>query len=154
MAPRPNPMTVSRLVPPTPASLPTTAVAPQPTPVDRKGKHGVAVMPRLFDTSCDETVCSADSFCVSDYTWGGSRCHCNLGKGGESCSEGGCMGEWVGIDATATWARGESCSEGGLGGVGGERGGELTLQGAIEQYFSPRRFLLVLFLRGALFSMF
>uniref|UniRef100_A0A4W2CBX2 Pikachurin n=1 Tax=Bos indicus x Bos taurus TaxID=30522 RepID=A0A4W2CBX2_BOBOX len=87
MAPRPNPMTVSRLVPPTPASLPTTAVAPQPTPVDRKGKHGVAVMPRLFDTSCDETVCSADSFCVSDYTWGGSRCHCNLGKGGESCSE-------------------------------------------------------------------
>ena len=106
MAPRPNPMTVSRLVPPTPASLPTTAVAPQPTPVDRKGKHGVAVMPRLFDTSCDETVCSADSFCVSDYTWGGSRCHCNLGKGGESCSEGGCMGEWVGINATAIWAKG------------------------------------------------
>ncbi|KAI4535837.1 hypothetical protein MG293_014164 [Ovis ammon polii] len=87
MAPRPNPMTVSRLVPPTPASLPTAAVALQPTPVDRKGKNGVAMMPRLFDMSCDETLCSADSFCVNDYTWGGSRCHCNLGKGGESCSE-------------------------------------------------------------------
>uniref|UniRef100_A0A8C2XUF5 Pikachurin n=1 Tax=Capra hircus TaxID=9925 RepID=A0A8C2XUF5_CAPHI len=87
MAPRLNPMTVSRLVPPTPASLPTAAVALQPTPVDRKGKNGVAMMPRLFDMSCDETLCSADSFCVNDYTWGGSRCHCNLGKGGESCSE-------------------------------------------------------------------
>lgn len=96
MAPRPNPMTVSRLVPPTPASLPTTAVAPQPTPMDRKGKNGVAMMPRLFDMSCDETLCSADSFCVNDYTWGGSRCHCNLGKGGESCSEGRCLGEWLG----------------------------------------------------------
>uniref|UniRef100_A0A8C3VUA4 Pikachurin n=1 Tax=Catagonus wagneri TaxID=51154 RepID=A0A8C3VUA4_9CETA len=87
MAPQSNPMTVSRLVPPTPASLPVTTVAPQPSPVQRKGKTGVALMPRLFDMSCDETLCSADSFCVNDYTWGGSRCHCNLGKGGESCSE-------------------------------------------------------------------
>lgn len=87
IAPRSNPKTISRLVPPTPASLPTTTVAPQPTPVERKGKNGGAVTPRLFDMSCDETLCSADSFCVNDYTWGGSRCHCNLGKGGESCSE-------------------------------------------------------------------
>uniref|UniRef100_A0A8D0NK13 EGF like, fibronectin type III and laminin G domains n=1 Tax=Sus scrofa TaxID=9823 RepID=A0A8D0NK13_PIG len=87
MAPRSNPVTISRLVPPTPASLPMTTVVPQPTPVERKGKTGVALMPRLFDMSCDETLCSADSFCVNDYTWGGSRCHCNLGKGGESCSE-------------------------------------------------------------------
>lgn len=87
MAPRSNPMTVSRLVPATPASLPMTEVAPQPTPVERKGKDGAAMMPRLFDVSCDEILCSADSFCVNDYTWGGSRCHCNLGKGGESCSE-------------------------------------------------------------------
>ncbi|XP_007467677.1 PREDICTED: pikachurin isoform X2 [Lipotes vexillifer] len=87
MAPRSNPMTVSRLVPATPASLPMTEVAPQPTPVERKGKNGAAMMPRLFDVSCDEILCSADSFCVNDYTWGGSRCHCNLGKGGESCSE-------------------------------------------------------------------
>uniref|UniRef100_A0A8C9B6I9 Pikachurin n=1 Tax=Phocoena sinus TaxID=42100 RepID=A0A8C9B6I9_PHOSS len=87
MAPRSNPMTISRLVPATPASLPMTEVAPQPTPVERKGKNGAAMMPRLFDVSCDEILCSADSFCVNDYTWGGSRCHCNLGKGGESCSE-------------------------------------------------------------------
>lgn len=44
--------------------------------------------PRLFDLSCDETICSADSFCVNDYDRGGSRCHCNLGKGGEMCTEG------------------------------------------------------------------
>ncbi|XP_019785684.1 pikachurin isoform X1 [Tursiops truncatus] len=87
MVPRSNPMAVSRLVPATPASLPMTEVAPQPTPVERKGNNGAAMMPRLFDVSCDEILCSADSFCVNDYTWGGSRCHCNLGKGGESCSE-------------------------------------------------------------------
>lgn len=80
MAPRSNPMTISRLVPPTPASLPMTTVVPQPTPVERKGKTGVALMPRLFDMSCDETLCSADSFCVNDYTWGA-------------------------LDATATWAK-------------------------------------------------
>ncbi|XP_051709471.2 pikachurin isoform X2 [Oryctolagus cuniculus] len=83
----PNPKAVPRLIPPTSASLPTPEVAPQPTPEERKGKNGMATMPRLFDASCDETLCSADSFCVNDYTWGGSRCHCNLGKGGDSCSE-------------------------------------------------------------------
>ncbi|XP_016808889.1 pikachurin isoform X2 [Pan troglodytes] len=82
-----NPKTISRLIPPTSASLPVTTVAPQPIPVQRKGKNGVAIMSRLFDMPCDETLCSADSFCVNDYTWGGSRCQCTLGKGGESCSE-------------------------------------------------------------------
>ncbi|XP_027570396.1 pikachurin isoform X3 [Pipra filicauda] len=42
---------------------------------------------RLFDLSCDEAVCSVDSFCINDYDRGGSRCHCNLGKGGETCAE-------------------------------------------------------------------
>ncbi|XP_037655188.1 pikachurin [Choloepus didactylus] len=82
-----TPKTVSRLASPTSASLPTTMVAPHATPVEGKGKNGVVVVPRLFDMSCDETICSADSFCVNDYTWRGSRCHCILGKGGESCSE-------------------------------------------------------------------
>ncbi|XP_032134808.1 pikachurin isoform X1 [Sapajus apella] len=82
-----NPKTISRLVPPTSASLPVTTVAPQPIPGETKGKNSVAMMSRLFDVPCDETLCPADSFCVNDYTWGGSRCNCNLGKGGESCSE-------------------------------------------------------------------
>ncbi|XP_007949770.2 pikachurin [Orycteropus afer afer] len=82
-----NPKTMSKFATPMSASLPVTAVAPHTAPVKSKGKSGVALMPRLFDMSCDETICSADSFCVNDYTLGGSRCHCNLGKGGESCSE-------------------------------------------------------------------
>lgn len=83
-----NPEMGSRLAQPTPASLPETTVAIPHTPAQRKGKNRVAMMSRLFDMSCDETLCSTDSFCVNDYTWGGSRCHCNLGKGGEGCSEG------------------------------------------------------------------
>ncbi|KAM6224818.1 pikachurin isoform 3-T3 [Rhynchocyon petersi] len=81
-----NSKTTSELATPTSASLPPTTVVPQTTPGESK-KAGVEMMPRLFDISCDETICAADSFCVNDYTWGGSRCHCNLGKGGESCSE-------------------------------------------------------------------
>uniref|UniRef100_A0A8V0YGJ8 EGF like, fibronectin type III and laminin G domains n=1 Tax=Gallus gallus TaxID=9031 RepID=A0A8V0YGJ8_CHICK len=55
------------------------------TRATRRGSMSSA--PRLFDLSCDETICSADSFCVNDYDRGGSRCHCNLGKGGETCTE-------------------------------------------------------------------
>uniref|UniRef100_A0A672U6H2 Pikachurin n=1 Tax=Strigops habroptila TaxID=2489341 RepID=A0A672U6H2_STRHB len=51
----------------------------------RKGSTSSAT--RLFDLSCDEAICSADSFCINDYDRGGSRCHCNLGKGGETCAE-------------------------------------------------------------------
>uniref|UniRef100_G1LIW2 EGF like, fibronectin type III and laminin G domains n=2 Tax=Ailuropoda melanoleuca TaxID=9646 RepID=G1LIW2_AILME len=87
LALRSNPKTAPRPAPLTLASLPTTTVAPQPTPMEMKEQNGVAMMPRLFDTSCDETLCSADSFCANDYTWGGSRCQCKLGKGGASCSE-------------------------------------------------------------------
>uniref|UniRef100_A0A8C5KXY2 EGF-like, fibronectin type III and laminin G domains n=1 Tax=Jaculus jaculus TaxID=51337 RepID=A0A8C5KXY2_JACJA len=83
-----NPDTGSRHSPPTSASLPVTPPAVPPTPAQQKGRHSVAKMSRLFDMSCDETLCSADSFCVNDYTWAGSRCHCNLGRGGEGCSEG------------------------------------------------------------------
>lgn len=53
----------------------------------RRGSTSSAA--RLFDLSCDEAVCSADSFCINDYDRGGSRCHCNLGKGGDMCEEGG-----------------------------------------------------------------
>ncbi|CAO2592424.1 Egflam [Lemmus lemmus] len=82
-----NPEMSSRLAQPISASLPETTVAIPHTAAQRKGKNNVAMMSRLFDTSCDETVCSGGSFCANDYTSGGSRCHCSLGKGGEGCSE-------------------------------------------------------------------
>ncbi|NWR67246.1 EGFLA protein, partial [Bucorvus abyssinicus] len=50
-------------------------------------RGGTTSATRLFDLSCDEAICSADSFCINDYDRGGSRCHCNLGKGGETCEE-------------------------------------------------------------------
>ncbi|KGL79817.1 Pikachurin, partial [Tinamus guttatus] len=50
-------------------------------------RNSVSSVARFFDLSCDETICSTDSFCVNDYDRGGSRCHCNLGKGGDACTE-------------------------------------------------------------------
>uniref|UniRef100_A0A674PAA4 EGF like, fibronectin type III and laminin G domains n=1 Tax=Takifugu rubripes TaxID=31033 RepID=A0A674PAA4_TAKRU len=44
-------------------------------------------VPRVYDLTCDDTVCPPDSFCLSDYDGGGSRCHCNLGWRGDTCSE-------------------------------------------------------------------
>uniref|UniRef100_A0A096M2Z0 EGF like, fibronectin type III and laminin G domains n=1 Tax=Poecilia formosa TaxID=48698 RepID=A0A096M2Z0_POEFO len=44
-------------------------------------------IPRVYDLACDDTVCPPDSFCLTDYESGGSRCHCNLGRRGDSCSE-------------------------------------------------------------------
>ncbi|XP_028852049.1 pikachurin isoform X2 [Denticeps clupeoides] len=45
-------------------------------------------VPRVYDLPCDDTVCPPDSFCISDYDSGGSRCHCNLGRQGDTCSDG------------------------------------------------------------------
>uniref|UniRef100_A0A493TY21 Pikachurin n=2 Tax=Anas TaxID=8835 RepID=A0A493TY21_ANAPP len=64
---------------------PSTTARATTARATRRG--GVSSALRLFDLSCDETICSADSFCVNDYDRGGSRCHCNLGKGGETCTE-------------------------------------------------------------------
>ncbi|POI34665.1 hypothetical protein CIB84_001583, partial [Bambusicola thoracicus] len=64
---------------------PSTTARVTTTRATRRGS--MSSTPRLFDLSCDETICSADSFCVNDYDRGGSRCHCNLGKGGETCTE-------------------------------------------------------------------
>ncbi|KAM8887242.1 pikachurin isoform 2-T2 [Spinachia spinachia] len=44
-------------------------------------------VPRVYARTCDDTVCPPDSFCLSDYDGGGSRCHCNLGRRGDTCSE-------------------------------------------------------------------
>uniref|UniRef100_A0A8C5LSG1 EGF like, fibronectin type III and laminin G domains n=1 Tax=Leptobrachium leishanense TaxID=445787 RepID=A0A8C5LSG1_9ANUR len=46
-----------------------------------------AFPPRLFDLTCEETICPADSFCLNDYDRGGSQCHCSLGKGGDTCED-------------------------------------------------------------------
>lgn len=45
-------------------------------------------VPRVYELTCDDTVCPPDSFCLSDYDGGGgSRCHCNLGRSGDTCSD-------------------------------------------------------------------
>ncbi|KAM7392068.1 hypothetical protein PAMP_022707 [Pampus punctatissimus] len=64
----------------TSTTLPTTT--PTPTMSSWKGE-----VPRVYDLTCDDTVCPPDSFCLSDYDNGGSRCHCNLGRSGDTCSE-------------------------------------------------------------------
>uniref|UniRef100_A0A8D0GIY7 Pikachurin n=1 Tax=Sphenodon punctatus TaxID=8508 RepID=A0A8D0GIY7_SPHPU len=66
-------------------SAPSTTTSTTTTKATRRTSLASTV--RLFDLSCDETFCSTDSFCVNDYDRGGSRCHCNLGKGGETCTE-------------------------------------------------------------------
>uniref|UniRef100_A0A4W6GBA9 EGF like, fibronectin type III and laminin G domains n=1 Tax=Lates calcarifer TaxID=8187 RepID=A0A4W6GBA9_LATCA len=64
----------------TDVTLPTTTTTPTMSPW--KGE-----VPRVYDLTCDDTVCPPDSFCLSDYDSGGSRCHCNLGRRGDTCSE-------------------------------------------------------------------
>ncbi|GLD54051.1 pikachurin, partial [Lates japonicus] len=73
---------ITTTAPPTTTSvtLPTTTTTPTMSPW--KGE-----VPRVYDLTCDDTVCPPDSFCLSDYDSGGSRCHCNLGRRGDTCSE-------------------------------------------------------------------
>ncbi|KAL7989078.1 hypothetical protein Chor_007997 [Crotalus horridus] len=74
------------------SSMATTTFLPRatiPSSITAKAirrNSGTSVV-RQSDQSCDETICSTNSFCINDYERSGSRCHCNLGKGGESCSE-------------------------------------------------------------------
>ncbi|KAI4892118.1 hypothetical protein NFI96_017894 [Prochilodus magdalenae] len=42
---------------------------------------------RLYDLPCEDTACPPNSVCIDDYTNGGSRCHCALGRTGETCSD-------------------------------------------------------------------
>ncbi|KAF2984643.1 hypothetical protein EK904_012564, partial [Melospiza melodia maxima] len=65
----------------------TTTSEPTAVPAASPGPSVSPPVPRLSELSCDEAVCSADSFCINDYDRGGSRCHCNLGKAGEACQE-------------------------------------------------------------------
>ncbi|XP_053553050.1 pikachurin, partial [Bombina bombina] len=66
------------------STLLTTTTA-KPTAAKPMRRNGLFSPPRLFDLTCEETICPLDSFCLNDYDRGGSQCHCNLGKGGETC---------------------------------------------------------------------
>ncbi|XP_029019587.1 pikachurin isoform X2 [Betta splendens] len=75
-------------------TLDTTAAAPLTTTSVPASVTTAAPMspwkgdePRVYELTCDDTVCPPDSFCLSDYDSGGSRCHCNLGRTGDTCSE-------------------------------------------------------------------
>ncbi|XP_061757838.1 pikachurin isoform X1 [Nerophis ophidion] len=61
-------------------ALPTSTAAPTMSPWNGD-------VPRVYRLTCDETVCPPDSFCLGDLDSGGSRCHCNLGRAGRTCSE-------------------------------------------------------------------
>uniref|UniRef100_I3KCH4 EGF like, fibronectin type III and laminin G domains n=1 Tax=Oreochromis niloticus TaxID=8128 RepID=I3KCH4_ORENI len=65
-----------------PRSIPLSTTTSTTTTSPWKGE-----VPRVYDLSCDDTVCPPDSFCLTDYESGGSRCHCNLGRRGDTCSE-------------------------------------------------------------------
>ncbi|KAL0194123.1 hypothetical protein M9458_012419, partial [Cirrhinus mrigala] len=67
---------------PAPTTPPPVLPSPSPSMTPWKGER-----PRVYDVPCDETVCPPDSFCINDYDTGGSRCHCNLGRQGDFCSE-------------------------------------------------------------------
>uniref|UniRef100_A0A674CJ22 EGF like, fibronectin type III and laminin G domains n=1 Tax=Salmo trutta TaxID=8032 RepID=A0A674CJ22_SALTR len=75
--------TVPRSVPTTDSPSPTTLPPITPTP---PMTQWMGPVPRLYDLACEDTVCPPDSFCLSDYDSGGSRCHCNLGRSGDICS--------------------------------------------------------------------
>ncbi|XP_041855691.1 pikachurin isoform X2 [Melanotaenia boesemani] len=64
----------------TTTSIPSTTTTPTMSPWQGE-------VPRVYDLTCEDTVCPPDSFCLSEYDSGGSRCHCNLGRKGDTCSE-------------------------------------------------------------------
>ncbi|OCU02588.1 pikachurin isoform X2 [Xenopus laevis] len=78
------PLTTSVTITSTPASTTTTTPA-RTTNMKTAKDRSLGFPPRLFDLTCEETFCPADSFCLNDYDRGGSQCHCNLGKGGGTC---------------------------------------------------------------------
>ena len=87
------------------ATMPPTT--PVPTMSPWKGEE-----PRVYDMTCDDTVCPPDSYCLSDYDSGGSRCHCSLGRRGDFCSEGERCAVWwrgvcraISLIYTAPWSR-------------------------------------------------
>ncbi|KAK5871117.1 hypothetical protein PBY51_004015 [Eleginops maclovinus] len=71
----------------TTATLSTTSMNLPSTTTPTTMSAWKGEVPRVYDLTCDDTVCPPDSFCLSDFDSGGSRCHCNLGRRGDNCSE-------------------------------------------------------------------
>ncbi|XP_008416718.1 pikachurin isoform X2 [Poecilia reticulata] len=73
----------------TPTTAPPTTTSPPSatTTSIRTISPWQGEIPRVYDLTCGDTVCPPDSVCLTDYESGGSRCHCNLGHRGDSCSE-------------------------------------------------------------------
>ncbi|XP_061674359.1 pikachurin isoform X2 [Syngnathoides biaculeatus] len=63
-----------------------SAAAPTPSPAATMSPWKGEV-PRVYQLTCDDTVCPPDSFCLRDLENGGSRCHCNLGRAGDTCAQ-------------------------------------------------------------------
>ncbi|KAM8960879.1 pikachurin [Pelodytes ibericus] len=78
-------MTTTSSLPPSTTAASTTTAKPVTTRPPRR--NFLVTPPRLFDLTCEETICPADSFCLNDYDRGGSQCHCTLGRVGETCEE-------------------------------------------------------------------
>ncbi|CAL8249334.1 unnamed protein product [Merluccius merluccius] len=90
--PKPTPVTTTTATPTDPltttiTTTTTTTSLPPPTTAPPTMSPWKGEVPRLYDLTCDDTVCPPDSFCLGDYDSGGSRCHCNLGRRGDTCSE-------------------------------------------------------------------
>ncbi|XP_017566224.1 pikachurin-like isoform X1 [Pygocentrus nattereri] len=61
----------------------TSAFSSSSEPVN----HWRGPVRQLYDLPCEDTACPPNSVCIDDFTNGGSRCHCALGRGGETCSD-------------------------------------------------------------------
>ncbi|XP_066506757.1 pikachurin-like isoform X2 [Hoplias malabaricus] len=72
-------------VSPSPSSEPVS-IAPAPV-LYAPGKYWTGPVRQLHDLPCEDTACPLNSVCIDDYRNGGSRCHCALGRGGETCSD-------------------------------------------------------------------
>uniref|UniRef100_A0A3Q2YZM7 EGF like, fibronectin type III and laminin G domains n=1 Tax=Hippocampus comes TaxID=109280 RepID=A0A3Q2YZM7_HIPCM len=69
-----------------PSLILSSSAAPAPTAAATVSPWKGDV-PRVYQLTCDDTVCPPDSFCLADLERGGSRCHCNLGRAGDTCSQ-------------------------------------------------------------------
>uniref|UniRef100_A0A4W3GRZ5 Pikachurin-like n=1 Tax=Callorhinchus milii TaxID=7868 RepID=A0A4W3GRZ5_CALMI len=80
-------VTQSKTTTTAPTKPPTTLPPPTTGPIQTDAPRSRGEAGQVLDTQCEEATCPVDSFCMNEYETGGCRCHCNLGKGGETCSD-------------------------------------------------------------------